>query len=211
MVERWCTEIESIDRIVQSYYEDLFSSKKPAMEAINRVLSFVHPRVTESMNDKLLAPFTNDDVRKATFELSSNKVPGSDGFPASFYRSSWHIIGRDVSSCLLSILNEGGELSIGNNTIISLIRKISTPSMVKDYRPINLYDVRHKILARAITNRLAPVMADIIDPSQSAFVPERLITDNILIAYIDCIRVYALATDIRRHDRGICGAETGYK
>ena len=51
------------------------------------------------------------------------------------------------------------------------------------FRPINLSDVIYKISSKTLANRLKPFMNSIMSELQSAFVPSRLITNNILVAF----------------------------
>lgn len=100
-----------------------------------------------------------------------------------FYQKYWHIVGGEVTSEILAILNDNAPLGNWNNTIITLILKVANPVMIKEYRPLSFCNVFYKIIARAMTNRLRPIMNIIIDDTQSAFLPGRLISDNILIAF----------------------------
>ncbi|KAL5543498.1 hypothetical protein UlMin_007282 [Ulmus minor] len=57
------------------------------------------------------------------------------------------------------------------------------PQSVNEYRPISLCNVIYKIVSKAITNRFRLILDDVIGDPQSAFVPSRLITDNILLGF----------------------------
>jgi hypothetical protein len=70
-----------------------------------------------------------------------------------------------------------------NVTFIALVPKKKNSSKVSDYRPISLCNVVYKIIAKVLANRLKYVLPHIISQNQSAFIPGRLISDNILAAY----------------------------
>lgn len=70
-----------------------------------------------------------------------------------------------------------------NDTIIALIPKTKKPERVTELRPINLCNVVYKVVSKVLSKRLRVILLEIITQNQSAFVPGRLISDNILIAY----------------------------
>lgn len=135
------------------------------------------------MNNLLCAPFTAQEIKRAMFDMHPDKAPGPDGMSALFYQSCWNIVGKEVTETTLKVLNYGADLQDLNSTVVTLIPKVSQPVTMKDFRPISLCNVCYKIVARALTNRLSPIMTQIIGESQSAFVPGRLISDNIIVGF----------------------------
>jgi hypothetical protein len=93
------------------------------------------------------------------------------------------VVGNKVTTEVLNVLRGAPMPAEWNNTIIALIPKVKNPVKVTDLRPISLCNVLYKIISKVLANRLKCILPDIISSSQSAFVPGRLVSNNILIAY----------------------------
>ena len=100
-----------------------------------------------------------------------------------FIKKYWPIIGDNVIEKVLSFLNYGSEVGDVNHTHIVLIPKKKVCETPTDFRPISLCNVIYKLISKVLASRMKKSLPDVIHESQSGFVPGRLITDNIWVAY----------------------------
>jgi hypothetical protein len=47
-------------------------------------------------NSLLTAPYTEEEIKQAVFQMEHNKALGPDGFPTEFYQCFWDIIKPDL-------------------------------------------------------------------------------------------------------------------
>ena len=106
-----------------------------------------------------------------------------------------------VIKTVLDFLNNDVAPPKFHETHIVLIPKMKNPEYVTDYTSISLCNVTYKLASKAVANCLKLVLQDIICENQSAFVSERLITDNVLVAH-------ELMNHINRRKKGKNGKMT---
>ena len=172
---------KDLKSFIANQFQHLFLSS--AGNQMEEVLRCVPTRVTHEMNERLEAPFSADDIWAALQDMGDLKAPGADGIPSIFYKRFWALVGDKVKQEVLNVLNGGFSPQGWNDTVVVLIPKTNKPEKLKDLRPISLCNVAYKLISKAIANRLKDLLPDIISQFQSAFVPGRLITDNVLLAY----------------------------
>lgn len=197
------TTHKEISRVAVNYFKTLLGSTTPVVDFPTDI---VLPQLTEDHRTLLAAPFSALDVFNTFKHMAKHKCPGPDGLPVEFYLAAWDIIGEDVTKGILHFFNTLHLPRIVNSSALALVPKSQQAAMMSDFRPISCCNVLYKCISKMLTARLKIIMPAIISPCQSAFVPHRLIGDNIMLAQALCRNYHlnsgqprcALKVDIRK-------------
>ncbi|KAL2235589.1 UNVERIFIED_CONTAM: hypothetical protein Sindi_1291100 [Sesamum indicum] len=125
---------------------------------------------------------TDEEIRDTVFSIDKDSVAGPDGFPSAFYQACWDFIAIDIFEAVKDFFYGTPMPRSFTATTIVLVPKVESPQIWNDFRPISLCSITNKILSKLIYYKLHNTLPDLISPSQSGFVPGRLIGDNILLA-----------------------------
>ncbi|XP_068466211.1 uncharacterized protein [Phaseolus vulgaris] len=121
-------------------------------------------------NLSLIEGFTEREVRDAVWHVKAQKV-------------------RDLTGCIPKGCNA---------SFIALVPKVRNPVSLDYFRPISLVGAMYKIISKVLAERIKKVLPTIIDDCQSAFLKNRGILDNVLMAN-------EVVEDIRRRGQsGLC-------
>ena len=138
-------------------------------------------KVSYATGNNMVRDVSDDEIKAAMFDIGEDKAPGPDGFTSAFFKKGWDIVGHEVCGAVRDFFANGQLLKEINHTFLSLIPKVPTPLRVTDYRPISCCNVIYKCISKIITNRIIDGIKEVVSENQSAFVPGRRISDNILI------------------------------
>lgn len=178
----WVSSPEELSQVVTDYFRDLFSGNGSNAAYYDSISGFP-PLVSDSDNLELTKDFTTEEFKEAIMSMNADKSPGPDGFNPGFFQKFWGIVGNDVvDSCRLWLNTFTFPANLCSTNVV-LIPKCESPSSMKDLRPISLCNVAYKILAKVLCNKLKGTLPALVDPAQSAFVSNRAIQDNILVAF----------------------------
>lgn len=131
--------------------------------------------------NEMVKPVTNEEIKQAIFSIGNNRAPGPDGYSAAFFKGAWDVVGNEVCGAIRDFFMHTRMLRDVNHTIIALIPKVSTPDSVTDFRPIACCNVLYKCITKIISNRIKVGLDEVVSINQSAFIPGRRISDNILL------------------------------
>jgi hypothetical protein len=177
-------DTNEMENMTSAFFQNLYT--KDDYVATDGVTNLVNAVVTDAMNEALCATYTEKEISDALFQIGPLKAPGPDGFPARFLQRNWGLLKDEVVAAVQLFFESGIMPSEVNDTAIVMIPKKNEPQELKDFRPISLCNVTYKVVSKCIANRLRLILDEIIAPTQSAFIPGRLITDNALMAF-ECI------------------------
>lgn len=87
------THDQLVEEITRSY-QKLFTISKPTNWEDS--LEGLPQSINTSMNQRLVRPMDELEIKKALFAMSANKSPGPDGMTPHFFQKCWHIVEHDV-------------------------------------------------------------------------------------------------------------------
>lgn len=125
---------------------------------------------------------SEDEIKKILFAMPNNKAPGPDGYTSEFFKATCAINGKDFTAAIQSFFVKGFLPKGLNSTILALIPKKDEAIEMKDYRPISCCNVLYKVISKILANRLKQILPHFISQDQSAFVKERLLMENVMLA-----------------------------
>ncbi|XP_043717635.1 uncharacterized protein LOC122665544 [Telopea speciosissima] len=179
----WSFSPTEVSNILCNHFQDLYSSEPINNNALTSVLDAVQPVVTDELNLTLCSAPREEEIRAALFRMAPLKSQGPDGLPPIFFQKYWEMVKVDLVALVEEFFSMGQIPKDLNKTFICLIPKVNAPDCAEQFRPISLCNIAFKIITKLIADRLSGALDQIISPSQSAFIPNRLISDNVLVAH----------------------------
>lgn len=83
----WQTDEHGILEVINDYFQDLFTSIGPRdSEDHLKFFRNIEPRVTEQMNRKLCAEYSEEELVVALNKMNPSKASRVDGLPALFFQ-----------------------------------------------------------------------------------------------------------------------------
>jgi hypothetical protein len=113
---------QEMKEMTKVFCNTLYTSE--GTENMQEVLNAVPRKVTSQMNDVLNAPYRGEEVKTALFQMSPQKAPGPDGFPAQFFQEHWDICSDKVTKVVLRIVEGVESAREINNTVLVFIPKV---------------------------------------------------------------------------------------
>lgn len=117
-------EAEVIERRFCEHFTNLYTTTNPSRQQREAALKEMQRRITKEMNEELVRPFTEDEIKEALFQMCPTKAPEPDDFPAVFFQKHWNSVGECVLTTCLHILNGKDNTAPLNHTYIAIISKV---------------------------------------------------------------------------------------
>ncbi|KAJ9544003.1 hypothetical protein OSB04_023710 [Centaurea solstitialis] len=173
---------DDVPNVFLDHFRSFLGMRDPLVQPVVEQDMFYNPLSLGEPLD-IIRPITDGEIKEALFGIGNDKAPGSDGFSSKFFKSAWSVIGNDLMVAVHNFFYTGRILKEINHTLLCFIPKIPNATRVADFRPISCCSVLYKVISKVIAERMKPYLAQLVGPTQSAFIPGRRIADNIMMAH----------------------------
>ena len=145
---------ERITEEILLYFEKLYAS--PIGESWS-IEGLDWSPISEESAISLDAPFTEEEISKAIFQMDRDKASGPDGFTIAVFQDCWDVIKEDLVRVFAEFHRSRVINQSTNASFIVLLPKKSLTKKISDFRPISLITTLYKIIAKVLSRRLRGV------------------------------------------------------
>jgi len=93
------TSISEVGEEFVRYYRELLGTSKHTT-SIDVEVALSGPCIDAGSHSLLLAPVSNDLIKKALFSIGNDKAPGPDGYSSHFFKTAWDVVGNDFCATI---------------------------------------------------------------------------------------------------------------
>ena len=189
---RELTDQTEIMSHIVNFYTELYSDKDTD-DNFDELLSDL-PELCEADRTRLDEPIGLSEL-ESTLRSSSETAPGLDGISYEVYKKLW----PEVGPFLLDAWNFSNQIGLlpedQRVSCITLLPKAGKDlEKIENWRPITLTNCDLKIFTKLLSNRVSKVLDRIISTSQTAYIPGRVVHDNLRV--YDFYKNYCSTHDI---------------
>ena len=167
-----------IETEVRNFYKSLYETVPDNLDVTDEIFRNVEP--VPARDARHMEQMISLEDLEATLKTCSDSAPGPDGIPYSFLKHFWRSIGPLIlDSWKYSLATQ--QLPPSHKvSYLRLIPKSGKDSRkIANLRPITLSNTDHKLITKTYAKRLTDVVASSIGAEQTAYIPGRLINDNV--------------------------------
>lgn len=117
----WEETQNDIEEVATRYFQTLFTSLDPS--DFDDSLKYITEKVTPAMNDAFTKLPSDDEIRKAVFDISPDKAPSPDGMTSLFFQKYWGITAAVMRQTVIDFFQDNALDPRLNQTNICLIPK----------------------------------------------------------------------------------------
>ena len=177
---------------ITSFYTDLYDEKHTDTN-YDDLLSDL-PTLNDTDRSNMDREITLDELQR-TLNECGDTAPGPDGIPYKIYRKLWDQLGQLLLdawkySFIIGKLPYDQRLS----AITLLPKQGKNLEKIENWRPITLTNCDLKIFTKLLSNRVSKVLDKIVHPCQTAYIPGRVVHDNLRV--FDFYNSYCKENDI---------------
>ncbi|KAJ4802650.1 RNA-directed DNA polymerase (reverse transcriptase)-related family protein [Rhynchospora pubera] len=178
------TDQSLIRQAFVNYYKLIFSTNSSANTpgpTLHPELLAALPEVPPVEREMLAAQPTDDEITKVVFSIHPDRACGPDGLNGRFVQHYWALFKPYLLHTVHAFFQTGKLEPILARSNVVLIPKKEDPKEVTDYRPISVCNLVYKVISKLLSARMRCLMSRLVGCNQCAFVPGRVISDNILL------------------------------